>query len=112
MFDSVGSNKDSMEWYIINKMVRPKVVNSLNKMRSIIGDTWKKEAILGKNQMTNKNSIRVFTGIPEYSAKSIFLVDRECRTNSLSHSLGGTDIIVEFKNGNVGGWQSCSIWDF
>ncbi|MFL0684607.1 MAG: hypothetical protein ACJLTB_15510 [Algoriphagus aquaeductus] len=55
--------------------------------------------------MSDRKPNRVFIGIPEDLAKYIFWVDREYRTNPLSHSLGGTDIVVEFNNGKLFGYD-------
>tara|TARA_R110000850_G_scaffold277021_2_gene421436 strand:- start:1147 stop:1662 length:516 start_codon:yes stop_codon:yes gene_type:complete len=55
--------------------------------------------------MTNKKVHRVFVGVPEELINSIFWVEREYRINPLSYSIGGTYIVVEFRNSRVLGYD-------
>jgi hypothetical protein len=48
---------------------------------------------------------RIYIGLPEELKEKVFWVTRPYRTNPLSHIPGGTDIIVEYHNGEVLGYD-------
>jgi hypothetical protein len=51
------------------------------------------------------NIRRVYIGLPSHLADVVFWVEREGRRNPLSHVEGGSDIVVEFRNGEVRGYD-------
>lgn len=56
------------------------------------------------NRRKAREADRVFVdylGLPEELYEKIFKVAREFRTNSLSHIVGGSDVIVEYTDGSV-----------
>lgn len=48
---------------------------------------------------------RVYIGIPLELQSLIFWVSRQFRKNDLSFEIGGTDIIIEYKNGKIFGYD-------
>ena len=55
-----------------------------------------------------KNSIgieRVYIGLPERLVPIVLWVDRKYRTNHLSHIPGGSDVVVEYHDGRVLGYD-------
>lgn len=48
---------------------------------------------------------RVYYGLPEEIADEVLWVSDEYRVNPLSHIKGGSEIIVEYQNGEVLGYD-------
>ncbi|MCI1187667.1 hypothetical protein MON38_09560 [Hymenobacter sp. DH14] len=48
---------------------------------------------------------RIYTGLPEHLVKEVLWVERNYRINELSHQPGGFDIVIEYKSGNVLGYD-------
>ena len=48
---------------------------------------------------------RVYIGLPKKLADAVLWVAEEYRTNPLSHEPGGSDVVVEFHNDNVYGYD-------
>jgi hypothetical protein len=48
---------------------------------------------------------RVYLGLPESLIGAVLWVSREYRTNPLSHVPGGSDVVVEYHNENVFGYD-------
>jgi hypothetical protein len=53
---------------------------------------------------------RIYIGLPQALINKVFWVARPYRTNPLSHIEGGIDIVMEYRNGKVLGydWIKCS----
>ena len=48
---------------------------------------------------------RIYTGLPEYLINEVLWVERNYRINELSHQPGGFDVVIEYKSGNVLGYD-------
>ena len=48
---------------------------------------------------------KIYIGLPEDLKDKVFWVARPYRTNLLSHIEGGTDVIMEYHNGDVLGYD-------
>lgn len=48
---------------------------------------------------------RIYTGLPEHLIKEVLWVERSYRINELSHQPGGFDVVIEYKSGNVLGYD-------
>lgn len=53
----------------------------------------------------NKEIERIYVGLPEYLKDKVIWVTRSYRTNELSHIPGGEDIVIEYQNGTVYGYD-------
>lgn len=48
---------------------------------------------------------RIYTGLPKHLSNEVIWVERKYRINDLSHQPGGFDIVLEYKSGNVLGYD-------
>lgn len=48
---------------------------------------------------------KVYKGLPDEFINKIFWPDRDYRTNPLSHIRGGSDLIIEYTNGKIVGYD-------
>lgn len=48
---------------------------------------------------------RIYIGLPEHLKDKVFWVERAKRTNELSHIPGGTDVVMEYHNSQVLGYD-------
>ena len=48
---------------------------------------------------------RIYTGLPKHLSNEVIWVERKYRVNELSHQPGGFDIVLEYKSGNVLGYD-------
>lgn len=48
---------------------------------------------------------RIYTGLPKHLSNEVIWVERKYRLNDLSHQPGGFDIVLEYKAGNVLGYD-------
>lgn len=53
----------------------------------------------------NRSIKKVYLGLPSYLVSKVLWVNREFRTNHLSHIHGGADVIVEYHDGSVLGYD-------
>jgi len=58
---------------------------------------------------TGKELKRVYVGLPEHLAHFVLWVDPKYRPNPLSHIPGGSDVIVEYQDGRVFGYDWVKI---
>ncbi len=63
----------------------------------------------------NREIKQIYTGLPKHLANHVFWPSRSYRTNHLSHIRGGSDVVVEYHEGDVFGYDwikvpSAYIW--
>ncbi|QFS49788.1 hypothetical protein [Nostoc sphaeroides] len=90
---------------------------SLEKLASLLSPTIPNEVITSRREsniperLVRQNPIRsieperVYIGLPQRLAHLILWVDRRYRTNILSHIPGGSDVVVEYHDGRVLGYD-------
>lgn len=61
--------------------------------------------VLSLKIIMNNQIKRIYLGLPDSFKETVFWVGRKYRTNLLSHSPGGGDIIVEYHNGKILGYD-------
>lgn len=65
----------------------------------------RREARRKKLRSQNGEPKRVYIGLPEHLVGAVLWVAREYRTNPLSHIPGGSDVVVEYHDGRVFGYD-------
>ena len=79
--------------------------------RKLIEATFQSKTIRKVRRRKRKNISQddeishVYIGLPEHLAMAVLWVAREYRTNPLSHIPGGSDVVVEYHDGRVFGYD-------
>jgi len=84
---------------------------SLEKLESLLSPIIPSEVITSQRESGRSNTRRsieperVYIGLPQHLADHVLWVNREYRTNALSHIPGGSDVVVEYHDGQALGYD-------
>ncbi|MGI0498505.1 hypothetical protein ACOKW7_05270 [Limnospira platensis CENA597] len=100
--DNYSQIKDSTE--IENDIKNLKNLDKID-INSLLSHDFNHHDEIEVDEPSLNEPIRVYIGLPRHLANKILWVDRRYRTNPLSHIPGGSDVVVEYHNGQVLGYD-------
>jgi hypothetical protein len=110
---SKQSNKD-----VIRELLRQRSLSRISRPRQVRESLIEQQNSIEEQQLEQQNSFiesrrarrkallkNIYIGLPEHLAPLVLWVGREYRTNRLSHIPGGSDVVVEYHDERVFGYD-------